>query len=143
MEYSNMLQRAYQFAQIYHAGQMYGDKEYMYHLKEVAYSLSRMLHNGDEYLIVAYLHDILEDTACTEATLRENFSYEIVDAVVAMTKVEGENYLTYIKKVSLNKIAHTVKIHDTLANLTESVKSQDWRRIDKYANQLGLLAQIA
>lgn len=132
---------AHDMALEYHAGQKYGVHSYFYHLDQVAMSVGVDIKDY-KHTIVAYLHDILEDTECTEQILRENFSADIVDAVVAITKVKGENYFTYIYRVSRNKIAHTVKIHDTLCNLTESVKTGQWRRVDKYANQLSLLAKI-
>lgn len=65
---------------------------------------------------VAVLHDVLEDTSCTEQELRENFTNEIVNAVVAITKVEGETYQEYLKKVKANPIARTVKIADVRDN---------------------------
>ena len=119
----------------YHEGQKYGIKPYTYHLQAVAESV------GDDptMKVIAWLHDILEDTECTEAELRAVFSSKIVDAVVAMTKIEGEEYSDYIERVKSNPLAQDVKIHDTLCNLTESVKTNQWGRVRKYTKQLTLL----
>ena len=65
---------------------------------------------------VAVLHDVIEDTSCTEQELRENFTGEITDAVVAISKVKGETYKEYLKRVKENPIARTVKIADVRDN---------------------------
>lgn len=129
--------RAINLVEKYHKGQKYSIHPYVYHLQAVSDSID----TGDNFthIIVAWLHDILEDTTCTEAELREQFSKEIVDAVVAISKVPGEKYFDYIEKVKQNPIALSVKIHDTLCNLTESIKAKERSRIRKYAIQLTIL----
>lgn len=129
---------AWEFANHYHGVQKYGEECYMYHLLQVVEGIK---HCSQNHMIVAYLHDILEDTDCTEECLREHFSDEIVDAVVAITKVDGEDYIDYIKRVTSNAIAHKVKIYDTLCNLTESVKTERWNGVRRYCGQLELLTQ--
>jgi (p)ppGpp synthase/HD superfamily hydrolase len=124
----------------YHNGQKYGEHTYIYHLSCVVDSVLDANYYGAE-VDVAYLHDILEDTACTEEELRQKFSAEVVDAVVAMTKQEGEAYEEYIKRVRSNSIAHVVKIHDTMCNLAESLKQNQIGRIAKYSKQMYLLTK--
>lgn len=66
---------------------------------------------------VAWLHDVLEDTPTTEAELRNQFDAAIVDAVVALTKVDGEASEMYFARVRSNELARQVKyadIHDNL-----------------------------
>lgn len=124
-------------AERFHAGQKYGDDPYTVHLQAVADSVSSQ---PDERLVaIAWLHDILEDTSCTKELLLQLFEDNIVKAVVALSKVMGESYEDYIARVKLNSLATTVKIHDTLCNLTESVARNDKKRIVKYSNQLLLL----
>jgi len=129
---------AWTFAVDFHSSQLYGDKPYVYHLTQVAHSVA---HRGYEYECVGYLHDIIEDTECTEEVLRRHFSEEIVDAVVAMTKLKGEYIVDYLARVMANDIAHVVKIHDTMCNLQESVKTKQWRRVTKYCKQLEILVE--
>ena len=43
----------------------------------------------------------------------------VVDAVVAITKADGEDYLTYINRVQWNLLARIVKIADILDNLDD------------------------
>jgi (p)ppGpp synthase/HD superfamily hydrolase len=124
-------------AERFHAGQKYGDHPYTKHLLDVATSVSTQ---PDERLqVIAILHDILEDTSCTEDTLLGLFEDNIVFAVVALSKVEDEGYADYIERVRKNPLATIVKIHDTLCNLTESIARNDKKRIQKYSNQLLLL----
>lgn len=127
---------AYGIAQKHHAGQLYGNHDYMYHLEAVA---DRIKNETDSHLCVAYLHDIIEDTDYTVEELASVFDKSIVDAVIAITKVKGEDYLDYLCRVADNKLAWDVKIADTLCNLNESVKGKQWGRVRKYNKQLGLL----
>lgn len=126
---------------MYHAGQKYGDAPYWHHLQDVAVSVAKA-GGDDAQLAIAWLHDCLEDTACTGVVLLENgISMRVVSAVVAMSKVEGESYEDYIKKVRSNPDASFVKKHDTLCNLTQSLREGNSKRIKKYAKQLLLLEE--
>ncbi|MCK5015563.1 MAG: HD domain-containing protein [Candidatus Peribacteraceae bacterium] len=67
---------------------------------------------------VAYLHDVIEDTDWTSVDLlMAGISVEIVAAVVALTKVKGESYDAYIKRVMSNYFATLVKIADMTHNM--------------------------
>ena len=123
----------------YHRGQLYGKEPYMYHLEMVASSLKK--ENDDRLPAIGYLHDILEDTDCKESLLRELFEDNIVSAVVALTKVEGEPYEFYIDRVKANPLALVVKMHDTLCNLSESLQRRDMKRVRKYSKQMGILSE--
>jgi (p)ppGpp synthase/HD superfamily hydrolase len=124
-------------AERFHAGQKYGEHPYTTHLLAVADSVSSQ---PDERLqVIAILHDVLEDTSCTKEILFGLFEDNIVNAVIALSKVDGEEYEDYITRVRKNALATTVKIHDTLCNLKESVARNDKKRITKYSNQLILL----
>lgn len=135
-------QKAYHW----HKEQMYGEHNYFFHLTEVATLVRQMLGDSqcsaeelDVTVAVAYLHDILEDTKIPYIELANAFTLEVVDAVLAITKVEGQSYPEYITKVKANHVAHMVKIADTTCNLRNSVIDGDVRRIHKYTNQLNLL----
>ena len=122
-----------------HDGQKYGEHQYSYHLSKVASSVAEAGYD-DDTICVAYLHDILEDTEVMEQQLGEEFSANIVNAVRAITKVAGEAPYEYLDKVSKNKIALAVKMHDTLCNLQESLKTGQMGRVKKYSAQLNKLA---
>lgn len=139
MDGTMMTSQALILAKSKHCGQMYGEHEYAYHLKQVAASVYEAQADSI-HVSVAYLHDILEDTDTTVEMLREWFPASVVDAVVALTKIKGEKYSEYLDKVAANKIALVVKMHDTLCNLTESLRTEQWGRVRKYSEQMKLLA---
>lgn len=134
---------AHLLAKKYHEGQLYGDVPYLDHLYAVAESAAENYHKcaEDQIFAIGLLHDILEDTACTREELLEIFGIDITRAVIALSKFKGETYTDYILKVRENAWALHVKTHDTLCNLTESVKQGDKRRILKYSRQLILLTE--
>jgi hypothetical protein len=90
-----------------------------------------------EQKIVALLHDTIEDTTVTPEYLREQgFSQEIVDAILSVTKRDGESYEDFIKRAAENPIGRVVKLHDLEDNLNvfrlAEVKPEDAQRLTKY-----------
>lgn len=72
----------------------------------------------DEERIVALLHDTIEDGDITAEYLTEaGFPQEIIDAVLSVTKIEGENYDEFIARAKRNPIGRAVKMHDLEDNL--------------------------
>lgn len=67
----------------------------------------------------AMLHDLLEDCPeWNEKSLRFLFPDEIVDLVVILTKIKGENYLdSYIKRICENEFAIRIKLSDLRDNM--------------------------
>lgn len=71
-----------------------------------------------EQKIVAFLHDVIEDCGVTaEDVLAEGFSQEIVDAILSVTKREGESYEDFVRRAKQNPIGRVVKLHDLEDNL--------------------------
>ena len=68
-----MLELAKMVAFTYHKDQKYGDKPYIYHLDNV-YKLVNTycsnMYNYNNCLVIAWLHDILEDTHISACELR-------------------------------------------------------------------------
>lgn len=96
-----------------HAGQV--DKSgqpYIEHCQRVSESVE-----GVQTKVVAWLHDILEDTDVTESELRSYFNVVVVDAVVALTHPDGERNDIYWKRICSNPLARQVKIADIYDNL--------------------------
>lgn len=110
----NQIEKALYLAYSYHDGQLdKGEHPYILHPIYVS-----MQFKSENERVVAILHDIIEDTEVTEKQLRIiGFSDAVVDAVVAITKREGEIYSDYIDRVSQNEIALRVKIEDMKHNL--------------------------
>ena len=77
--------------------------------------------------IVALLHDILEDTPCTEDELREiGCDDEIIDAIKSVTRRKEEQfYFDFIERASRNDIGRIVKKYDLEHNM-------DIRRLTKF-----------
>lgn len=135
---SNEYNLARLIAEKFHAGQLYGDRPYTDHLWQVTSSVEEGT-TDERSAIVAILHDILEDTACTIALLASLFDDDVVDAVFAITRQAGESKEDYLKKVKANALARQVKIHDSFCNLRESIMRNDVRRIKKYTDQINYL----
>lgn len=70
-----------------------------------------------EAAIVASLHDTVEDTWVTLGYLESYFPDDIIQAVDAITRLDGEVYRQYIKRVCQNDIARRVKKADVEDNL--------------------------
>lgn len=92
--------------------------------------------NSDEKA-VALLHDVIEDSDYTADDLRkEGIPANVIDAVLALTKEEGESYEFFIERVLKNKLASKVKIADIEDNINvlrlKSLKDSDLQRIANY-----------
>lgn len=97
-----------------HAGQR--DKmgcAYFQHPMRVA-----MRCRTDEEKMVALLHDTIEDTDVTpEYLLAEGFPQPVVDAILSVTKQDGETYEDFVARAKQNPIGRIVKLHDLEDNL--------------------------
>ena len=128
-----------------HAGQV--DKAgvpYVKHLKAVADQCD------GKAKIVAWLHDVLEDTQIDYVTLKYALNYFLGDcaddvcrAVLAITKLKLESYDDYLKRVKSNPLAREVKIADLKHNMDLSrlrkVTDKDLERAEKYKRALEFL----
>ena len=88
-------------------------------------------------MIVAVLHDVVEDTDITFEDLRkEGFKQEIIDAIDAVTRRDTETYVEFIKRCKQNPIGKKVKLADIQDNsdLTRipNPTEKDYKRIEKY-----------
>ena len=141
----NEIKTARYIALLAHAGQV--DKAgvpYVEHLKAVADQCD------GKAKIVAWLHDVLEDTQIDYVTLKYALNYflggcadEVCRAVVAITKLRNESYNDYLKRVKSNPLAREVKIADLNHNLDLSrlseITDKDLERAEKYKKALEYL----
>ncbi|HRR40196.1 MAG TPA: NUDIX domain-containing protein [Syntrophales bacterium] len=100
---------------------------------------------GTEEMIVAVLHDVVEDSAWTIEALRgEGFPEEVLEAVDSLTRRKDEHYDRYISRIGENAIARRVKIADLEDNMDVRRKKEpngeDRRRMEKYRKALLTLA---
>ena len=119
--------KARALAQIAHAGQKYGKEDYFEaHVSKVADRVANATRNiyGQDHVIVAYLHDVVEDTAVTLDHLVDfGFDPAIIKSVDALTRRNGEEYFDYIERVKANdRFAPLVKYHDLEANINRNTK---------------------
>ena len=122
-----------------------GGEVYVHHLYTVA--------DGSKWLAQSYgfsdievqmtdqvglLHDIFEDTPCTEQELLDiGISPQVIEAIKSVTRQPDEEYyFDFIKRASQNKIGKIVKIADLEHNMdiTRLNKFGDYemKRLKKY-----------
>lgn len=87
--------------------------------------------------IVALLHDVVEDTNWSIESLREQgFSKEMLDALMCVTKIEGESYEHFVERAKSNRFAREVKIADLKSNMDitrlDGITDIDVERLRKY-----------
>ena len=100
----------------------------------------------EEEMIVAWLHDVPEDTDVTVSELRDKFGDVVGDALEAITHRKGESWSDYLARVKANEIATRVKIADLIDNSNldrlEDVTARDVLRQAKYNRALIFLMEI-
>jgi len=120
------LQKAKEIASRAHAGQFRWDGiiPYITHPEAVAKSVGTA--TVEEFQIVAWLHDVVEDSDWTIGKLRlEGFSHMILYAVDILTKEKTEPYDVYINRVRQGPyVARQVKIADIRHNLSTSTDKE-------------------
>lgn len=100
----------------------------------------------DEERIVAILHDTIEDTDVTpDYLLSEGFPKNIVEAVLSVTRNEGESYEDFVIRSKQNPIGRQVKIHDLEDNMDitrlQSLSEKDLERLNKYLKAYRVLIE--
>lgn len=140
-----MIEKAYEIISLAFAEKTdKAGEPYIFHLRRVASNFS-----DDGYLfVIALLHDLFED--CEEwnyERLLDEFPISICNAVKALTKVEGENYESYIHRVAGNEWARRVKLADLrdnmdLTRLRRKITQKDLDRVAKYHAAYLLLSRF-
>lgn len=115
-------------------------RPYVEHPRAVAKSLT-----DEDCKITALLHDIVEDTNIDIDLLKGTFSEKIVNAILSMTHVAGEDYFEYVERVCKNSIARQVKRYDLIHNMDltrlKTVTETDLQRVEKYKKALSILSR--
>jgi (p)ppGpp synthase/HD superfamily hydrolase len=112
-----------------------------------------MVQAMNKLVIVAWLHDILEDTDCPEDVLRALFDGDIVDGVVAMTFKYGskrthrdsestaeETREQYLVRCKANQLGRQAKMADSFCNMRMSLIRGHLARVAKYGDALRVMA---
>ena len=115
-----------------------GNYPYVFHPYHVAEQM-----NTEEEIIVALLHDVVEDTNITiEDLSKDGFNSNIIEALKLLTK-KIDNYEEYISKISTNPLAKKVKLADLKHNLDitriPNPQERDYKRIEQYKKAIEIL----
>lgn len=145
-----MINKARDLAKLWHSGQMYGSQPYYKHLSHVEAKVVELYRDDNELSLLrmtAVLHDLFEDTKCSEMDLKVRIgNYRKIDTLIealhAITKRDNESREDYLVRCVENPIALKVKIADTLCNLECSIQSGEERRIKKYSKQIDRLLEF-
>jgi (p)ppGpp synthase/HD superfamily hydrolase len=106
-----------------------------------------MLRCGsDAERTTAILHDLVEKTPWTLDELRaEGFAGEVVKAVDALTRRDGEDYEEYVRRAATVPIGRQVKVADLLDHLERmrTLPPRDDRaaRLERYRRALAILGE--
>lgn len=135
----NMLAKAIQIAAEVHLKQTdKGGKPYILHPLWV---MDRVRHLGEDYMIVAVLHDVVEDSENPTQTysnlVKEGFNQDVMYALSLLSHTDKEqSYDDYIKAISTDKIAKAVKLrdleHNSKITRLKGLRKKDFDRLEKY-----------
>lgn len=112
---------------------------YVYHPFHLAEQM-----DSEETVIVALLHDVVEDTDYSIQDIAAmGFSTAVIDALTLMTHDKAVPYLEYVAKIKTNPIATAVKLadlrHNSDLSRLETVDDAALRRVQKYKAAIALL----
>lgn len=141
-ELYNMLAKAIEISAFWHGGTTdKGGNPYIEHPMRVAMRCKTI--NGK---IVAWMHDVPEDTKCTFKMLKSyGFTTEILHSLDCVTKRYGEDYEDFILRAYEDTIAREevkpADIKDNLdwSRLPPNPTDKDFERVKKYTKALAFL----
>lgn len=133
MIYTEKIRYAMCLAEGTHHGQRdKGDYPYIFH----PFHLAEQMGDNENLIIIALLHDVLEDGDFKSTDwLETHFSKEVIEALQLLTHKKGVPYFDYIKAIKPNFYARTVKMADLRHNLEDARVSansvEEFERIQK------------
>ncbi len=135
-----LVQTAREVATRAHGDQHYGAHPYHVHLDAVAELAGEF---GETARVVAYLHDVVEDTPVELAELESQFGKLVADCVAILTDESGENRRerkekTYRKMAGVSgdlELALIVKAADRLANMRACVAGDNADKLAMYKEE--------
>lgn len=143
----NLVDRAMATALAFHNGQVnkHDNMPYILHVQRVAIHV-RDRGLDETHQAVAWLHDVLEDTALTPERLNREFNSTVVAAVLALTKEKGVSNEEYYRALARNDIAARVKVSDIIDNFGRNHQIEDdatrLRMAAKYSLGLNMLKEF-
>lgn len=138
-----IIEKAKQLASEKHKYQKYGDKPYMYHVEKVAEATRKFFPDDYRYEVVAYLHDVPEDTDVEIEDIEFMFDKEVARNVSILTDERGENRRE--RKLKTNKrlkdqgadciIGVNVKCIDRVENIKEGIRTKNISKLKMYKGE--------
>lgn len=140
MIYTNLTKLAMKIAYEAHKNQV--DKSGVPYIFHPIYLAMQM--DTEEAVIVALLHDVVEDSNITLDDLQQyGFSDNVMDALKLLSHKKSTHYLAYIQEIKSNELARKVKLadlkHNCDASRLEIVDEEVEERIEKYHQAIQLL----
>ena len=113
------------------------DKSGVPYILHCLWVMDRVRHLGEEHMIAAVLHDLLEDTDWTvKQLLDEGFQISTVLAIDLLTHTDGDSYDEYIANISNHSMAREIKLrdleHNSKITRLKGLRKKDIDRIYKY-----------
>ena len=123
-----------------------GGKPYILHCLHV---MRRVEHLGEQAMIAAVLHDLLEDrpdTWTAKALLDAGFEQHTVSIILMLTHRSDEPYMDYIMRISVSPIARAIKMadlrHNSDIHRMKGLTEKDFKRLEKYHTAYAYLKGI-
>jgi (p)ppGpp synthase/HD superfamily hydrolase len=121
-----------------------GGAPYIRHCLHVMHGVR---HLGDDAMMAAVMHDLIEDTDYTATNLLDlGFSHRVVSLVVLLTHLKGEEYTDYVMRISVSPIARAIKMadlrHNSDIHRMKGLTPKDFDRLVKYHTAYALLSSI-
>ncbi|OZG70149.1 hypothetical protein BTA51_27660 [Hahella sp. CCB-MM4] len=143
-----MIDKAREFAIRCHGEQQYGAFPYSVHLDQVAKYASQY---GDTATVVAYLHDVVEDTDTTLDEIEMEFGSLVSKCVGILTDEPGQNRQerkrkTYEKMSKVSgelELALIVKAADRLANIRACTDHENNELLTMYESEHSIFRKAA
>ena len=140
------VEQAYAIAEEAHRGQLdkVGDP-YIWHVERVADTVP------DEARLVATLHDVVEDTDESIASLRaRGLGLLEAEAVDLLTRRDGEQYPAFIERIAtapgesgrLARIVKEADVHDNLGRMTGALRRERPDLEERYRDALERLEAV-
>lgn len=131
---------AREFAIKAHGNQQYGNHPYIYHLDQVAKSVTDF---GASAAVIAYLHDALEDTSITFRCLQDRFGLHVARSVFAISMPKTGSRKERLRRMYFRANvlkdsgfsftdAFTVKVADRYANIRECILQKRSSLLKRY-----------
>lgn len=131
---TELKRKALKLAQKIHAGQLRDEgTPYIDHIHRVAQMVSE--HGDDIDVIVALLHDVVEDSDLTITDIESEFGEEIAAAVGLLTKRKDLSFDDYMAAIAADSTAVYVKLADRLDNIQSLKHCGKPEKVSRYLEE--------